>query len=265
MDDLQLFDCDVMLGRIDGKFETYQGGLNSFENVEELETALDKFGVKNALVYSSWAKFQNTADGNKLLIDNIINKNNLYPCFIISPEMEFEKSFPETFIRRLQTNNVRAVKVCPTSHYYELEQYVMKDMFSILNKIRMPVFIDRDTVKWQDPFNWAQVHTLCRQYPQIPFIPCRHGRKTFRNVFPIMKECRNLYLDVSYFQLNRAIEVVADQFGAERMIFGTGMPVFDPRLPITGLIFSRISDKEKALVASGNLMHLIDQIDFSKA
>ena len=41
MDDLQLFDCDVMLGRIDGKFEIYQGGLNSFETLGELETALD--------------------------------------------------------------------------------------------------------------------------------------------------------------------------------------------------------------------------------
>ena len=78
-----------------------------------------------------------------------------------------------------------------------------------------------------------------------------------------MKECDNLYLDISYFQLNRAIEVVAEKFGAERMIFGTGMPVFDPRLPITGLVFSQLNDKEKALVASGNLMRLIGQIDFS--
>ncbi|MFC1650949.1 amidohydrolase family protein [Candidatus Latescibacterota bacterium] len=264
MNDLQLFDCDVMLGRIDGHFATYQGGLNSFETVEELETALDKFGVKNALVYSSWAKFQNTENGNDLLAKSIKSKKNLYPCFIISPEMEFDKSFPETFIRSLRDNNVSAVKVCPTSNYYELEQYVMNDIFNILNKIRMPVFIDHDTVKWQDPFNWSQVYALCRKYPQIPFIPCRHGRKTARNVFPIMKECDNLYLDISYFQLNRAIEVVADKFGAERMIFGTGMPVFDPRLPITGLVFSQLSDKEKALVASGNIKHLIGRVDYSK-
>jgi predicted TIM-barrel fold metal-dependent hydrolase len=263
MKDLQLFDCDVMLGRIDGHFATYQGGLNSFENVGAIEKALDTFGVKSALVYSSWAKFQNTRSGNEELAKSIKNHGNLYPCFIISPEMEFDRSFPDSFTSSLKDNKVCAVRVCPTSNYYELEEYVMKDMFAILNNMRMPVFIDHDTVKWQDPFNWSQVHTLCEKYPQIPFIPCRHGRKTARNVYPIMKDCDNLYLDVSYFQLNRAIRDIAEKFGAERMIFGTGMPVFDPRLPITGLVFSQLSDKDRMLVASGNLKRLIGNIDYS--
>ncbi len=264
MIDLHFFDCDIMLGRIDGEFTIYQGGLNSFETVDELETALDKFGITEALVYSSWAKFQNPDWGNELLIQHIRNKKNLHPCFIITPEMEYSKKFPADFVDGLKKNNVKAVKVCPKSHAYELETYVMKEIFKILDTIRMPLFIDNDIVKWQDPFNWPQVYSLCKEYPHIPVIPCRHDRKSARNVFPIMKECNNIILDISYYHLSRGIEVVAEQFGAERMIFGTGMPVFDPRLPITGFIFSQLNDKDKMLVAGDNLRNLLKKIDFSQ-
>ncbi len=50
------------------------------------------------------------------------------------------------------------------------------------------------------------------------------------------------------------------EFGAERLIFGSFMPVNDPLVPIGMIIDADIEEKDKLLIASGNIKRIIEEV-----
>ena len=50
----------------------------------------------------------------------------------------------------------------------------------------------------------------------------------------------------------------AERFGPHRLIFGTGLPVWDPALPVTGLTYAGLAPDALAAVAGGTLTALLD-------
>ena len=53
-------------------------------------------------------------------------------------------------------------------------------------------------------------------------------------------------------------ERMAARVGPERLLFGTGMPMYAPGPAITLLTYSGLSQAEKSLVGAGNLRRLLD-------
>ena len=86
----------------------------------------------------------------------------------------------------------------------------------------------------------------------------REPPANFRTLFTLMERYPNLYLETSYMQGHDAIALIAGRWGAERLIFGTGLPVWDPGMAITGLTYASFSVEERDAVAAGSLQRLID-------
>ena len=133
----------------------------------------------------------------------------------------------------------------------------MESILYVLDSMHMPLLIDQSNVHWDEPYDWSQIYRLCKEFNNIPVIIIRQGMLASRNLYPLLKKFDNLFLEMSYFQVNRGLEDVRNKFGASRLIFGTGMPVYDPRIPITSIVFSRLSKKEKLMVAGDNLRNLL--------
>jgi len=249
--ELRWFDCNCMFG------PAGQGSLFCFENPQQLETSLEEQGIGEALLFSSLAKLNDPQLGNSLLLEAVAGRAGLHPCLTLTPEMELEEGFPERLLAPVKSGAARACRVFPKAGSYELEPWIMPQTFSALNRARIPLLVDQDTVHWDDPFDWDQVHRLCLEYRDLPVIVVRQGMLAARNLFPLLKRHENLYLETSYFQLAGGLEEAAKRFGAVKLVFGTGMPVFDPRLPIAGLLYSPLSDREKEMVAGENLRALL--------
>ena len=66
-----------------------------------------------------------------------------------------------------------------------------------------------------------------------------------------------LVIETSYFQAHDGIALVAERWGAHRLVFGTGLPIWDPGLPLAGLRFAGLSDADYAAVAGGTLPTLM--------
>jgi predicted TIM-barrel fold metal-dependent hydrolase len=81
-----------------------------------------------------------------------------------------------------------------------------------------------------------------------------------RNLFPLLALFENLHIDISYYQVNDGIEVICEKFGAHHLLFGTGLPVFSPAAPISMLMYSRISMKEKKMIGCENLRKLLGSV-----
>ena len=77
-----------------------------------------------------------------------------------------------------------------------------------------------------------------------------------------MRECPNIMVETSNFAGQGYIDYVVKEFGAQRLLFGSFMPVNDPLVSIGMIIDADIGEKEKLMIASGNIKRIIEGVCF---
>jgi len=75
-----------------------------------------------------------------------------------------------------------------------------------------------------------------------------------------MKECPNVYLEISNWYGPGLLEYTAENIGSGRMVFGSFMPANDPLVSIGLVLHSRISHSDKKRIAGGNIRELISEV-----
>src|SRR5207249_5503335 len=105
---------------------------------------------------------------------------------------------------------------------------------------------DMDNVHWSEARPWPFVARACRTFPDLPLVLLREPQANLRTLFPLLDRCPNLVIETSYFQVHDGIALVAERWGAGRLVFGTGLPSWDPGLPLAGLRFAGLSDADYA-------------------
>jgi predicted TIM-barrel fold metal-dependent hydrolase len=76
-------------------------------------------------------------------------------------------------------------------------------------------------------------------------------------LFPLLDRFPNLYFDSATYLAHRQLESVVNQRGAERILFGSRLPLFTPASSLGVLASARISDANRLAIAGGNLRRLL--------
>jgi predicted TIM-barrel fold metal-dependent hydrolase len=95
----------------------------------------------------------------------------------------------------------------------------------------------------------------------MPVILIRMGLKADRYFYPLVRKCPNTFIEISNYLTNNGIEKLRSYAGAEKLIFGTGMPVYNPVPAITLLKLAEISAEDKLLIGSGNMERLLSEVE----
>ena len=154
-------------------------------------------------------------------------------------------------------DKVRGVRIFPKSHGYPLTDWTIGSLCSWLIEHRLPLFI------WHMELDWPSLYTLAGQFPKLNIIVETQTQKILyhsRPLFALMQQRGNVLVETSNLVGPRFIEYCVEEFGAERLIFGSFQPVSDPLVPIGMVIDADILDSEKALIARGNLCKLIGEV-----
>jgi len=254
---MEFVDCNCMLG----KWKKNVG--KCFYESRDLIAAMDKAGIAKSLVFGSFARYSEIRTGNNMLAEKIKGNDRLIPCAVAIPHHSGEFTPPEEFCRFLRDNNIKAVRVFPSFHGVSLYTWLWEDLFSELEKRRIPVFIDLTVQHWSEEVNWDQIYNLCRTYSKLPIVMIRMGVKADRYIYYLLDKCGNLYMETSYYLVNNGIEKIVKSFGAKRLIFGTGMPVYSPNPPVAMVALSDIEPNDKEMIASRNLLDLLNGVDIN--
>jgi len=81
-----------------------------------------------------------------------------------------------------------------------------------------------------------------------------------RYLFPLLEKCENLFLEVANCVLYLEIDEIVKRFGAERLIFGSYLPVDDPNASLMLITEGDFSSEEKEQIAHKNLEKLIEGV-----
>lgn len=249
---MHLFDANCMLGR-----RSIHTPLSIPTTAPELLAEMDRLGIGEALVYHGMALDGHPWEGNQRLMEEIRRHPRLHPCWVLLPTTG-EMPPPAELVARMRAEGVRAARVCPTRHRYFLTQANAGDLLQALEAARVPLLVDFGITRWSEELtDWRSLDDLCARYPRLPFILVGEGMAAPRRLFPLWSRHPNLYLETSYYQVHQGLSDAARRTGAERVVFGTGMPYRAPGPPLTLLRYDFLEEPDGTAVGGGNLRRLL--------
>jgi predicted TIM-barrel fold metal-dependent hydrolase len=228
------------------------------EDVAGLLAAMDQYGIAQALVTHADAKWRDVASGNARLTGEIAGQSRLIPCWTVLPSATAEVAPEPEQVAALLAAGARAARLCPVEHRLSLEPWEVGPLLSALAERRVPLLLDLDNVHWSESRPWHVVEWACRAHPDLPLVLLRESQSRFRTLFALLDRCQNLFVETSYLQGHDAINLIAERWGAHRLVYGSGMPLFDPGLPITGVTYAGLAPDDLAAVAGGSLLRLLE-------
>lgn len=107
-----------------------------------------------------------------------------------------------------------------------------------------------------------KVEILSDKYKDMTFILAHSGINYATAKYNVVcaKKRDNVYLEITYTALtNGVIEYMVDEVGADRVLFGTDMPMRDPAPQFAWVCYANISVEDKKKILGGNIKKLIDR------
>jgi predicted TIM-barrel fold metal-dependent hydrolase len=251
---MRLFDANCMLGR-----RAIHTPLGTPITPQALLAEMDRFGIAEALVYHAMGMDGFPPEGNERLMREIEGYSRLYPCWVLLPNTG-EMPSPAQLVQEMRARGVRAARMIPNLHRYYFTETNVGDVLAALEAARIPLFVDFSPLHWSSTnTDYTRLDELCGKYPNLPFIVVGEGPGAPRRLFPFWHKHSNLYLETSYYQVHQGLSEIANRFGKERLLFGTGLPVRAPGPPLTQLRYDFLTDEQREAMGGGNLRRLLSQ------
>lgn len=248
---LRFFDANVWLGSAQGF------PLAEELNVDSLAAELAGRFIGGGLVSHWRGKVVSAQEGNQAVLDVAAALgDDLFTVWTGLPLFPAEANGPLPGRDEL-AERVRAVRVFPKSHNFPLESWSIGSLCEWLTSRRMPLFI------WHVELDWPALHRLAGEFPNLPIVVETQTQKILyhtRPLFAVMRDRPNVHVELSNFIGAGFMEYAVHEFGAERLVFGSFLPVSDPLVPIGMVLDADIAEEQKRLIAGDNLRRLVGEV-----
>ncbi len=215
---------------------------------DEVLGVLRAHGVGRALTTHSWSEEYDPSEGNARMADLSRSHAEFEPCAVLVPEFA-----GDDLPARLVAWGARAVRLRPGKHSFSLTPAVSDEVLGQLAEMRVPVFLCLDET------NWAALDGVLTRHPSLRLMLECVGYRHARSLFPMLGRYEGLHVSTASLVGHRAIEALAERFGSDRLLFGTGFPDSTPGPAVTRLLLAEIPDESKAAIGAANLERLLSE------
>ncbi len=248
---MDIFDMNCMLG------PTRTDREPAFRTPEALLSEMDRLGIAEALVYASHGVMGHPAEGNAWVVEATADHPRLHPCWAVLPPGTGELPEPEELVAQMRAQGVRAARMFPVAHSFPPLERILRPLLRALAGARIPLILDIGRTSWSNLTDWREVFAIAEAHPGLPLVLAREGGTTGRALFGVWDAFPNIYIEASYIQESRIVEEVSERFGHGRLLFGTGMPFYDPGGPLALLQGAQISQDQRADIGGNSVRRLL--------
>jgi hypothetical protein len=256
---LNFFDCNTFIGR------SRKPSPLAFDTVEGLLAELDYLGIDEAAVFhmagvSAWD------EGNAELMAGIQGHERLHGCWTYPLHHYPDMPEPLKVVENMLAQGVKIARLFPTYYFtQEVSDWACGKLFSALESHRVPVFLTNSELgrfpdETRPSYSPKNIYDICQRHPQLPLVIMQLNFSATRILYPLMEQCPNLHVEISYYTTHRGVEFLVRDFGPERVLFGTGMPSNGPGVALGLVRYADITDEARALVAGGNTRRLMQEV-----
>ena len=239
---------------------------------DKMVNLLKKEGIDKAVVYSIYSILaKDCMEGNP----EISEATNQYPESFI-PYAVINPAFPgweRDFVTCFDTMGFKGLRLFPTYHGYDFDDRCFSEIMVVAEEKKIPVVLsvrieDERQHHWLmkvPPLNIKSVAKVISDFPKIPFIISGASYSELLYEKEFLLQNNNWFFDIARMQGRNdnhvEVEVIVraiNDFGAERMLFGSNAPFQYVKSSLLKVQNAMIGEKEKSLILSGNAGKLID-------
>ena len=148
---------------------------------------------------------------------------------------------------------IRAIKLHPDIQGYALDDPRSMDIFALCEG-RLPVLLHTGDYRY-DYSNPNRLLKVLRAFPKLQFIGAHFGTYTIWEQAEILCGQENLWVDCSssmpFLSDTRIVELIRS-FGAERVLFGTDYPMWQPKQELEHFLRLPLKEAEKEMILHSN-------------
>ena len=246
---MRFYDCNAFFGL------PMIRPLAPIPTADALIAEMDRVDVEQALVWHIAQHDDSPQTGNRLLADEIRAHPRLAGCWTILPNQAREFPPLPVFFRQMREARVRALRLFPNKHRFLANAVSMGDWLEALVDRRIPLLLSlRRGVEWRD------IYALLAEFPDLVCVICDHGCWGMDRMFrPLLERYPNVYVDTAQYLLDGGLESLVADYGAQRVLFGSGFPESYVGGMMMALQHARLPDEAKAAIAGGNLERILEE------
>ena len=253
---IEFFDCNVRLGRANNPNDS------KIHTAVEITAHMKYCGIKGALVFHNQA-LSDWRGGNERLAAEISGISNLHGCAVVVPSCTGEYE-ADTYFKELANADFKAIRMFPRLNNFSLKPYSVEETFKGALKYHFPVILDfidyNDSMlpysTWDFSPDYDAIFELAHAFPQNRFIIVLPGMQTQRKQYALLAKTDNVYLECSSFGFG-TIEHICNNFGSEKLVFGTYTPILEPGAFMTYINYADIPIEDKIAIAGRNVERLL--------
>lgn len=218
-------------------------------NRDELLRELDDRGVDQAIVHHAHGCSHNGRIGWELTNDFIAGNDRLIAQACAGPtddDLQFVMDLR-------QASGLSSVRIASVSNkQLNFLEPVYGPLLTFLQLHQTPLWIDLWHVEFRD-----LIETM-RRFPALPVVVLGAHYVHYVLVKPLLRSLPNAYLELSRYDAFGQVEELVREFGAGRLIYGSGFPAHAMGTMLFYLHHCpSISDEQLELICHGNVARLL--------
>jgi predicted TIM-barrel fold metal-dependent hydrolase len=204
---------------------------------------MNRFHIRAAVVSHWTAEEYDAAAGNQALERDLHPR--LTPAWAALPDA--------VSLGMLETLRPTAVRLTPgtTQHNFAAAPWCAGPLFEYLQAHAVVTLISRGD------FEWHSLASLAENFPRLPLVLLDVGYRADRHLFPLLQRFPMLHFDSATYLAHRQLEAYVGQYGPDRLLFGSRLPLYTPASALGVLAGARISQADRRAIAGGNLRRLL--------
>jgi hypothetical protein len=243
-----IFDFRVFLGHsFDGTRQT----------VSDLLRTMDSLNIEMALACPFKPLSYDLKQANTDLASEIKN----YPDRLVGAARldPWQPDTAETGRRDVEELGLRALYLNPWEENFRADLPLLDSLLALAEEYGLPVVVATG-------YPWLsealQVSKLARRWPGVPVVMTNGGQINISGLGQAdatlaLRQTPNLYLDTAGIYRQDFIEETIEEFGGERVLFGSGAPYFDQRYEVKRVLLAKVDEAARQTVQSRTAQQLL--------
>lgn len=207
---------------------------------------MDRYFIRQAVVSHWTAEEYDALEGNRTLQAALDAR--LVPAWSAHPDREC--------MEQLMEYRPKAVRLFPKPgdpKAFPVTPWGAGELFEYLQAHSVVTLIAREAIEWES------LVRLLESFPRLVLVLLDIGYRADHFLLPLLTRFPMLYFDSATYLGHRQLEWFVERRGADRVLFGTRLPLFTAASSLGVLASARIPDADRLAIAGGNLRRLVAQ------
>jgi predicted TIM-barrel fold metal-dependent hydrolase len=220
---------------------------------EKLVRIADALGIDKLCCTDLTALFYDMHEGNRLLYAEMQRFPDRILGYASLHSTRFGSEAIDEIKRCRNDYKMHGLKIYSTPEMSIAEPAVIP-ILEICAELKMPILAHTTP---------SECEYIMERVPEVNFIMAHAGGQPFANgdwnrAIMVAQRFPNLYLDTACSTVDSSfVEACVNTLGADRIIFGTDIPLLDPWPQLAKVAETRLTNEQRALVMGGNILRLM--------